>query len=394
MSNKKQIVLGAFFMTVLGILGYYTLFMTDFALFKKRQELVVHFPEANGLRTGDAVLVAGIRQGRVKSLSFDPAAELARRVTVMLTLDQELPLREGFTIRIADSTVLGGHELLIDPGPPGATPIPTDTVLFGVVSRGALGSVGDFIDKNGDTIQRIVNNLDGIVADVKDGKGTVGRLLRDDALSAQVTSAVDKIDRTFANAASVVEDVRSGKGIVGRLIYDDALSQRLTEVADRLRDIGSNLSTITADAQAGKGTIGRLLKDDVLSDDVAKAVKSIREITEQINSGEGTLGRIVRDKGMADDISAIFQQIKSGEGTVGKLVYSNELYDKVVKIADDLASASDALRSGQGSLGKLVFSSDLYDQVSRALDIVTRALEEYRESAPITAFTAVLFGAF
>jgi hypothetical protein len=41
-----------------------------------------------------------------------------------------------------------------------------------------------------------------------------------------------------------------------------------------------------------------------------------------------------------------------------------------------------------------VFSSDLYDQVARALDIVTRALEEYRESAPITTFTSVLFGAF
>jgi ABC-type transporter Mla subunit MlaD len=53
--------------------------MTDFALFKKSHRVVVHFPEANGLRTGDAVLVAGIRQGRVqRAAAYDPVAPSCR----------------------------------------------------------------------------------------------------------------------------------------------------------------------------------------------------------------------------------------------------------------------------------------------------------------------------
>ena len=36
----------------------------------------------------------------------------------------------------------------------------------------------------------------------------------------------------------------------------------------------------------------------------------------------------------------------------------------------------------------------LYEEVQRALAILTRTLEEYREAAPITTFTSVLFSGF
>ena len=65
MSNRRQLALGAFFVVVLAVLSYYTLFLTDVPWFKDRHELLVHFEQAGGLRQGDIVLVAGIRKGRV-----------------------------------------------------------------------------------------------------------------------------------------------------------------------------------------------------------------------------------------------------------------------------------------------------------------------------------------
>ena len=96
MNNKSQLLLGAFFVVVLGILGYYTLFLTEFSLFREQHELVVHFPDADGLREGDGVLVAGMRRGRVATLTFDPAADLERRITVALKMDERVALRDGF----------------------------------------------------------------------------------------------------------------------------------------------------------------------------------------------------------------------------------------------------------------------------------------------------------
>ena len=40
---------------------------------------------------------------------------------------------------------------------------------------------------------------------------------------------------------------------------------------------------------------------------------------------------------------------------------------------------------------KLVMDADLYEEVRKALQILTRTLQEYREAAPITTFTSILF---
>ena len=59
-----------------------------------------------------------------------------------------------------------------------------------------------------------------------------------------------------------------------------------------------------------------------------------------------------------------------------------------------MAVITGAVRDGQGSIGRLVMDDEVYQQVKSALLIVQRALEEYREAAPVTAFTTVFFGAF
>ncbi|MCK6448059.1 MAG: MlaD family protein [Planctomycetes bacterium] len=394
METRRQLLLGGLFVTVIAILGYYTLFLTEFSLFKERFGFTVYFPEAYGLRQGDSVLVAGIRQGRVKDMSYDPTAEFERRVTVTMLMDQPVELRDGFTIAIKDATLLGGKNIEIDPGPAGGGTIARDALLFGTIQRGALGALGDFVDKNGSRFENIVKNVDEVVADIKAGKGTVGRLVRDDELANKVDAAVTKIDATFDSASQIAADIKAGKGTLGRLVNDEELYGKVNEIADRLKEIGDNLAAVTKDVNEGKGTLGRLVKDEALADEVSKAVEQIRDITTKINEGQGTLGKLVVDPKLYDDFQEIVTKFKNGEGTMGKLFTNDEVYDKLAKIADDLATASDALKNGRGTLGKLIMDDELFEQVSKALATVTRTLEEYREAAPISAFTSVLFSAF
>src|SRR4026208_1066341 len=103
MSANRSTILGLFFLATLSVLAYYTLFLTDFSLFKERPELRVHFAQANGLREGDSVLVAGMRWGRAKKLILDFSAPIDSRVPVLATLNEPIPLREGFKIQIRDA---------------------------------------------------------------------------------------------------------------------------------------------------------------------------------------------------------------------------------------------------------------------------------------------------
>ncbi len=268
MANQRQLALGAFFVIVLTLLGVYTLFLTDFSLFKERHSMVVHFPQANGLRQGDTVLVAGIRAGRVQSLAYDPAAPFERRVTVTLSMDTKVALREGYDISIAEATVLGGKQLVIDPGPAGGASVASDVPLPGRVRGSALDGLGKLVDENGAKLATIVDDLQVLVADARAGKGTVGRLMRDDALADELSAGVASARKSFDNIQAFTDDVRAGKGMLGRLATDEDLATRFSDVVSNLQQISTDFEVVSADVAAGKGVIGRLVKDDKLGEEV------------------------------------------------------------------------------------------------------------------------------
>ena len=92
--------------------------------------------------------------------------------------------------------------------------------------------------------------------------------------------------------------------------------------------------------------------------------------------------------------SSILGKIDRGEGTIGALLTKTEIYDNLRATSENAAVITEAMRNGQGSLGRLIMDDDVYQQVKTALLIVQRAIEEYREAAPVTTFTSVFFGAF
>jgi phospholipid/cholesterol/gamma-HCH transport system substrate-binding protein len=392
MTRDRQLLLGMFVLFVFVILAVYTLAFSDFSLFKEQHRMVVFFPDAHGLRRGDSVQVAGVRFGKVHTIVFDPGAIRDKRITVNLLLDSEVQLRQGFEIYIEDSTVLGGKNVYVDPGPAGADPVDPGIALFGRVKGGALDSLGKLVDENGDKISTIVADVQEVVADAKAGKGPLGLLLRDEAVSQQLKDGVASLKATAANAEAISNDIQAGRGVVGRLVKDEDLANKVQEIGDNLSKITNDFTSVSADMKEGKGTIGRLMKDEKLADDVAKAVETIRTISERINSGNGTLWRLIEDDTLAKNLETFSANLESG--TLGKLFNNDEIYVKLSKIADDIAAATESIRTAQGTLGKLVMDKDLYEQISRALGVLTRTLEEYREAAPVTTFTSVLFGAF
>jgi len=389
MNTQRQVLLGAFFLIVLLVLGVYTLFLTDFSLFKERHTIVAHFNEANGLRKGDSVLVAGIRDGRVHALAYDPAAPIERRITVTLTLDHAVQLRDGYDIYISDATVLGGKQVCIDPGPASGANVATDRALPGRVKGGALDGLGKLVDDNSAKLTQTIEDLQTIVADARAGLGTVGKLLRDDGMANELRDGVAAAKASFANLEALTGDIRAGKGVIGRLATDEDLAGKFSEIAANLEQITVDFKGLTSDVQAGKGVLGRLAKDDVLAQDVADAVARIKEIAERIKNADGSLWKLIEDDELHERIKSFAGQLD--QGTLGKLFTNDELYVKLSKVADDIAAATGALRNADGTLGKLVMDRALYDEVQRALSILTRTLEEYREAAPLTTFSSILF---
>jgi len=393
MANKRTVLLGVFLLITLSVLGYFTLFMTDFTLFKQQPRLVVQFSETNGLREGDSVLVAGMRWGRVKQLTFDPRAPNDRRIKVVAALNEPLVLREGFTIAIEDATLLGGKNLSIDPGPFGAPEIAAGQELHGEVAPNPIDALGNMVKESSTGVEQIVDDLQVLSQTVREGRGTFGRLISDEAMAQNLSDAMASLAKTLADMQTVTADLAAGRGTAGRLLEDDALYVELLETTRKLNETLAGTTEIVRNVTAGNGVAGRLLSDPELADRFTAMIENVSDLTARLSRGEGTLGRLVADDTIARNIEVVTQRLADGEGAAG-LLARPEVYDNILEISDNLAVTSAAIRNGQGTVGKLVMDPELYNQVRNALGVVQRSLEEYREAAPITTFTSVFFAAF
>ncbi|MFT5050998.1 MAG: phospholipid/cholesterol/gamma-HCH transport system substrate-binding protein [Chlamydiales bacterium] len=394
MSSNRNVILGFFFVAVVAILSYYTVFMTDFQLLGEPVRKTVYFTETNGLREGDSVLVAGVRWGKIESADFDPRADRERRIKVTISLDETIGLHADYKIQIKDATLLGGKNLVIDPGLPNSPVIPEDRELYGSVSSNVLQALDDVVAENREAIRTTLGDIQTIVADIRAGRGIAGRILADEELAASFSSAISSISGSFDNVEVLTKGLREGEGTFGRLFTEDVLYEAAQTAVEQARDLLSDARTVIADVRQGRGTIGRLLYDEGMSEDVATSLNSIGSITQSIDEGKGALGRMVRDEKLAEDMTKFVGQLTSDDSTVGRLMTRTDLYDNFLSFSDDLAATMRTVRSGEGTVGRLINDDELYTELQRALATLTGSLEEAREAAPISTFLGTIFLGF
>lgn len=373
MNAQRQFFLGVFFLVALSILAFYTLFLTDFSSIWGEQIVVTaDFPEAHGLREGDPVLVAGKRIGRVRSIDFDPQAPPVRRIRIVMHLDEQVEILTGYRIAIQESTFLGGRHVDIDPGPGGAAPLTLieGEVLAGVVDENpiaALESIGNLVAENSETVTSVLENVDAILAQVRAGEGVVGRLIYDEEMGQELADSVTDFRASVASLREVSESIQRGEGALGRLVVDDTLYERAVSLFD-------DLALIAADLKAGKGALGSLVYDQELESELERIVSNVDAITTGLANGEGALGKILSDPELAEELAGIITNFHQASA--------------------DIQGVAANLRGTEGTLGLLMNDRELYDEALTAVKLMTRSLEDYREAAPVSAFTGVLFGAF
>jgi phospholipid/cholesterol/gamma-HCH transport system substrate-binding protein len=323
----------------------------DINPFSKKLHLRARFVDANGLREGSEVRLAGVRVGKIDRIALLPPSDVpnAPRVEAVMTIDSSIDgqpanqrIRSDSTAQQGSPSLLGNEMLInITPGTAVGSPVSENAIL----PSSSSNTVNDFATSGTDLAQRLSklsDEISGIVRDVKDGKGTVGRLFSDEAL-------YNNLNATIRETEDVMTQVRSGNGSAGRFINDPALYNNANEIAVQLR-------TIAADLRAGKGTAGKFLTDDELytrinrtADKLDRSVDQVNLMITDINAGHGTLGKLIKDEQVYNDaraaiarfnttaerIDSLVAAAQRGEGTVGKLLTDDALYTNVNQLSSE-----------------------------------------------------------
>lgn len=274
-------------------------------LFSSRYTLVAFLANANGLRVGASVMVAGTLAGTVESIDFLPVdRDTTRSLVLTFALDEanQAQVRANSIARVRTVGLLGDKVIDITPG----------TAQYQVLQEG-------------DTI-------------------ATEQALDVDAVLVQASGAVDDLIALTTDLRTITGGLARGEGTAGQLLTNRALYDELVGTLERT-------NTLVARLQNPNGTVGRLLEDPTLYQNLSSATASLDSLLTQVNSSEGTLGRLLRDDtlytrmvnvvGEADSLLTI---IHSGNGMAGKLLTDPELYDKVNKTVTDLNAVLEDLR--------------------------------------------------
>ena len=348
----SQLRVGIFVLLAIAVLVFLVLNASgDINPFSRKLHLRAHFADANGLREGSEVRLAGVRVGKVERIVLlEPSpAPGAPRVEAQMTIDSTIDGRPANERIRSDSQAqqgspsLLGNEMLINitPGSAVGQPIQDNAIL----PSSSSNTVNDFATSGTDLAQRLSklsDEISGIVQDVKDGEGTVGRLFTDEAL-------YNNLNATIRETEDVMKQIRSGQGSAGRFVNDPALYNNANDIVIQLRGIADDL-------RAGRGTAGKLLTDDEFyvrinrtADRLDKSVDQINLIVAEINAGRGTLGKLIRDEQIYNDARAAIARFNTtaeridnlvaaaqrGEGTVGKLLHDETLYTNVNQLSSE-----------------------------------------------------------
>jgi phospholipid/cholesterol/gamma-HCH transport system substrate-binding protein len=339
----------------------------SFNPFEKRMALKVRFENADGLRPGADVQLAGVSIGKVDEVRFlPPDSPEGERIEATLSVGQSLDgkpitelIRTDSTAQLVATSILGNDKMVnIAPGTVKGTPVDENAVLK---SSSAIGL--NQLTATGNDLLEQINKLavpaNEILNKANRGEGTLGRVINDEQLYESLDSAVRETRATMTRLHSTVDRLNRGGGSAGKFLNDPALYNNLNRTV-------TQLESIATDIRGGRGSAGKFINDDALYLETRNAVAELRTSVEKMSS-------------IADDVKLITVDIRDGKGTAGKLFKDEKLYDDTrlaIEKFNSTATRLDAIladaQAGKGTVGRLLRDETLYNSINETANNVAR----------------------
>ncbi len=306
------------------------------SLFSRKIHLVTFVDDAQGLRVGAPVRLQGVDIGNVTHIRVIPDHQ-PTSVQVLMKVRSHVPnLRKDSAINLSTAGVLGETFVNIDStqakGP--------NVVDWEVLQAQAQPGLQDVVRASQGTIQNLdvlVRRLDRIVSFVESGQGSIGKLIKDEAL-------YRRLNATVIDFQKLVSDIAAGKGSIGKFATSDEFYNKANASLDKLNNIIDQINQ-------GQGTLGKFVKDPALYNNANATIASARTLLDDVNAGKGPAGRLFKDEEFArkldntmTKLSSLADKLNSGQGTIGKLINDPAVYTNTDQMVTETRGLIKAIR--------------------------------------------------
>ncbi len=348
MAYRKQLTwtelrVGIFVLVGLFVLGAGIFYVTAPGILGPKYQLKTFLPEVSGLSNGAPVRLDGVEVGNVDAIKIVPRSkekvDKNRNIEVDMRVDKKYReyILGDSTASLVTEGLLGNRYVNLTRGVSGL-PIPDNGEIKGTEEK----AMKEVVERSAEVLgnlSALSENVQALIQGVREGKGSLGKLLTDD-------KAYNHLNSILAKGDEMISNVQAGQGTLGKLVVSDEMYTKVDKGLD-------NVNVILADVRAQKGTIGKLMYDPTLYDQAKQA----------ITNGNTMIG-----------------DVRAGKGTLGKLATDDTLYNKLRDTSTNLASASAKLNENTTTAGKLFSDPKLYDNLAGLTGDMRLLIGDFRQN--------------
>jgi phospholipid/cholesterol/gamma-HCH transport system substrate-binding protein len=306
MKDTVESKLGIFFALAIIFILIILESLGGFSFFKRGFHVHATFNTVHELKAGDPVKMAGVPVGSVQRIELTNSM-----AEVTMDLERDADVKTDTKARVGFTGLMAQNYVSLDFGTPDA-PHATDGIVLQSIEQPDLEILMTKLDNVATGVENLTRSFSGEKIDNLLGPFT-------DFLKANQTN----LTATIANIKTVSDRIRDGQGTVGKLINEDTLyvtaqtsisnlqatAGDIDSAAAKARELLTNANDVILDVRAGKGTLGKMLTDDTLFREATGSLTNLHEILIKINNGQGTVGQLINDDSALRNIKLSLQKL-------------------------------------------------------------------------------------
>jgi phospholipid/cholesterol/gamma-HCH transport system substrate-binding protein len=276
---------------------------------KQSYTVVAGFSSIKELKQGDDVRMAGVRIGAVEQTRLANG-----RAEAVLRIQNSHQIAKDAVATISMAGLIGTNYVSFNVGHP---------------ENGTVAPDGEVRTKDAADLNQIISDLGNVGQEVKNALASIsggadgqGGLFQ--KLDKLVSENSAKISASISNLEDITAKIKNGQGTIGKLVNDpaayDQLLATITEIkgaAADARTFLTNTQGIIDQVKTGKGSLGTLIYDEEAGNNLKLIAKNIREVSEKLNNPNSTFGQLISNDQLIRDAQATLRKVDTAVDSMG-----------------------------------------------------------------------------
>ncbi len=252
------------------------------------------FDQVGGLQKGNNIWLSGVKIGTIGDIRFYGKSQV--EVTMRIDHAAQQYVKKDAKAKISTDGFIGNKIVVISVGSDNSPCVAEgDTLVF----EKALSTDDMMItlQENNKNLVSITGDFKEISRKIREGEGTVGKLLTDEALYNSVGEAITELKKAAANAeqltASLSEfsaKINQKGSLTNDIATDTVVFAKLRSTIAELNTIAAAATAITTDLKKATGALGTssnpagvLLSDEAAAADLKSTIKNLESSSRKLN---------------------------------------------------------------------------------------------------------------